>query len=155
MENINEVKKANGIGIYNNIMRVFLFVGLNVNVALILFSNTFKEDNVSKSWFPKVILFLVIENLILFIFLIAKINVLPNWFYYIDYLKELYTVKYFDRNEDNLPHKIFINEREDDENIIDDESKNENIDSINNFDNSIDDLNKNNEVELTNNNYNI
>ena len=155
LENINEVKKANGIGIYNNIMRVFLFVGLNVNVALILFSNTFKEDNVSKSWFPKVILFLVIENLILFIFLIAKINVLPNWFYYIDYLKELYTVKYFDRNEDNLPHKIFINEREDDENIIDDESKNENIDSINNFDNSIDDLNKNNEVELTNNNYNI
>jgi hypothetical protein len=155
LENINEVKKANGIGIYNNIMRVFLFVGLNVNVALILFSNTFKEDNVSKSWFPKVILFLVIENLILFIFLIAKINVLPNWFYYIDYLKELYTVKYFDRNEDNLPHKIFINEREDDENIIDDESKNENIDSINNFDNSIDDLNKNNEVEMTNNNYNI
>jgi uncharacterized protein (DUF4213/DUF364 family) len=131
-------------------MRVFLFVGLNVNVALILFSNTFDENNINKSWFPKVVLFLIIENLILFIFLIAKINVLPNWFYYIDYLKELYIVKYFDRNEENLPHKIF----EDDENIIDEEVKNDNINSINNFnnfDNSIDEI-KNNELEMTNNN---
>ena len=130
-------------------MRVFLFVGLNVNVALILFSNTFDENNINKSWFPKVILFLIIENLILFIFLIAKINVLPNWFYYIDYLKELYRVKYFDRNEENLPHKIF----EDDE-IIDEEVKNDNINSINNFNNfdsSIDEI-KNNELEMTNNN---
>ena len=154
LENINDVKKANGIGIYNNIMRVFLFVGLNVNVALILFSNTFDENNINKSWFPKVILFLIIENLILFIFLIAKINVLPNWFYYIDYLKELYRVKYFDRNEENLPHKIFIDEREDDENIIEEEMKNNNINSINNFnhfDDSIDEF-KNNELEMTNNN---
>ena len=131
-------------------MRVFLFVGLNVNVALILFSNTFDENNINKSWFPKVVLFLIIENLILFIFLIAKINVLPNWFYYIDYLKELYRVKYFDRNEENLPHKIF----EDDENIIDEEVKNDNINSINNFNNfdsSIDEI-KNNELEMTNNN---
>jgi uncharacterized protein (DUF4213/DUF364 family) len=121
-----------------------------VNVALILFSNTFDENNINKSWFPKVVLFLIIENLILFIFLIAKINVLPNWFYYIDYLKELYRVKYFDRNEENLPHKIF----EDDENIIDEEVKNDNINSINNFNNfdsSIDEI-KNNELEMTNNN---
>ena len=81
-----------------------------------------------------------------------KINVLPNWFYYIDYLKELYRVKYFDRNEENLPHKIF--EMEDDEHIIDEEVKNDNINSINNFNNfdsSIDEI-KNNELEMTNNN---
>jgi hypothetical protein len=59
-------------------------------------------------------------------------------------------VKYFDRNEENLPHKIF----EDDENIIDEEVKNDNINSINNFNNfdsSIDEI-KNNELEMTNNN---
>ena len=66
----------------------------------------------------------------------------------------LIIVKYFDRNEENLPHKIFIDEREDDENIIEEEIKNNNINSINNFnhfDDSIDEF-KNNELEMTNNN---
>jgi len=99
--NINTVEKAKGIGIFNNIMKSFMFVGLNINVALILYLGD------KKNKFNKLIIFFMIENLILALNYLFDWYVLPSWFKYVERLKFLYKIKFFDRDDKNLPHLKF------------------------------------------------
>jgi hypothetical protein len=102
--NINSVEKAKGIGIFNNIMKSFMFIGLNINMALILFID--KTNNNRYKY--KLLLFFMIENIILALVYLINWNVLPGWFKYIERLKYLYKIKFFDREDSNLPHLKYI-----------------------------------------------
>ncbi len=102
--NINSVEKAKGIGIFNNIMKSFMFIGLNINMALILFID--KTNNNRYKY--KLLLFFMIENIILALVYLINWNVLPGWFKYKERLKYLYKIKFFDREDSNLPHLKYI-----------------------------------------------
>ena len=145
--NINTVDKAKGIGIFNNIMKSFMFIGLNINMALILFLGKKKEDiNKKNDWFYKLLIFFITENLILALIYLLNWYVLPGWFKYVERLKFLYKIKFFDREDENLPHCKYIN-------IINIYENNLNINkNINNIVEEENDESNKNIIELSKNN---
>ena len=86
-------------------MNVLLFIGQLTNIGVVLFSKSFRLDN---DMYYKIIIFLFIENGVLIIGFLLNINNLPSWFEYLTDLKELYTLKYFRRKDENLPHLKFL-----------------------------------------------
>ena len=105
LERFESLDKENGIGIYNFLMNVLLFIGQLTNIGVVLFSKSFRLDN---DMYYKIIIFLFIENGVLIIGFLLNINNLPSWFEYLTDLKELYTLKYFRRKDENLPHLKFL-----------------------------------------------
>ncbi len=115
-ERFESLDKENGIGIYNFLMKVLIFFGQLTNIGVVLFSKSFRLDN---DLYYKVVIFLFIENGLLIIGFLVSINILPNWFEYLTDLKELYTLKYFRRKDENLPHLKFLDNKIIDKNDID------------------------------------
>ena len=105
-ERVNIIEKSNGIEIYNTLMKGFMFVGLVVNSGIILFSEKF---NTGEEWFWKILGLVILENFIIFVYFLIDYNNLPKWFYYLDDLKHLYIVKYYLRNDKELPHWRYLN----------------------------------------------
>ena len=90
-------------------MKILLFIGYLTNIGIVLFSKSFRLKN---DLYYKILIFLCIENSLLIIGFLLNFNFLPMWFEYLTDLKELYTLKYFLRKNDNLPHlKFFTNKR--------------------------------------------
>ncbi len=109
LERFERLDKENGIGIYNFLMKILLFIGYLTNIGIVLFSKSFRLKN---DLYYKILIFLCIENSLLIIGFLLNFNFLPMWFEYLTDLKELYTLKYFLRKNDNLPHlKFFTNKR--------------------------------------------
>jgi hypothetical protein len=54
---------------------------------------------------------------LLIIGFLLNFNFLPKWFEYLTDLKELYTLKYFLRKNDNLPHLKFLTNKRIDPNV--------------------------------------
>ena len=107
-ERFEHLDKDNGIGIYKFLMTLLVFFGQLTNIGVVLFSKSFRINN---DTYYKVVIFLCIENFVLIIGFLLNINVLPKWFEYLTDLKELYTIKYYKRNEENLPHLKFLNRK--------------------------------------------
>ena len=105
-EKVNIIGKSNGIEIYNTLMKGFMFVGLVVNSGIILFSEKF---NTGEEWFWKILGLVILENFIIFVYFLIDYNNLPKWFNYIDEVKHLYVVKYYLRNDKELPHWKYLN----------------------------------------------
>ena len=97
-------------------MKVLIFFGQLTNIGVVLFSKSFRLDN---DLYYKVVIFLFIENGLLITGFLVSINILPNWFEYLTDLKELYTLKYYRRNNENLPHLKFLDNKIIDKNDID------------------------------------
>ena len=95
-------------------MTLLVFFGQLTNIGVVLFSKSFRINN---DTYYKVVIFLCIENFVLIIGFLLNINVLPKWFEYLTDLKELYTIKYYKRNEENLPHLKFLNRKKYNDNI--------------------------------------
>ena len=104
-ERVNIIDKSNGIEIYNTLMKGLMFVGLVVNSGIIMFSEKF---NTGTEWFYKVLGLLILENIIIIVYFLINCNILPYWFNYLNYLKQLYDSKYYFRKESELPHRRFI-----------------------------------------------
>ena len=73
-----------------------MFVGLVVNSGIIMFSEKF---NTGTEWFYKVLGLLILENIIIVVYILINCNILPYWFNYLNFLKQLYDSKYYFRKE--------------------------------------------------------
>ena len=111
-ERVNIIDKSNGIEIYNTLMKGLMFVGLVVNSGIIMFSEKF---NTGEEWFWKVLGLLILENFIISVYFLIDFNILPNWFSYLDDIKQLYDVKYYSRKENELPHWRYMKIRKNSE----------------------------------------
>ena len=109
LERFDTLDFATGIGIYNNLMRALVFIGMVTNIGVVLFSKEMAKDN---DGYYKVVIFLCIENLLILLNYIFDYNPLPLWFNHLQELKELYIVKYFIRKPENLPHLKFVDKNE-------------------------------------------
>ena len=114
LERFESLDKENGIGIYNFLMKILLFIGNLTNIGVVLFSKSFRLKN---DLYYKILIFLCIENSLLIIGFLLNFNFLPKWFEYLTDLKELYTLKYFLRKNDNLPHLKFLTNKRIDPNV--------------------------------------
>ena len=52
---------------------------------------------------------MVLENFIICVYFLIDYNNLPKWFFYLDEVKHLYVVKYYLRNDKELPHWKYLN----------------------------------------------
>ena len=105
LKRFESVETTNSIGIYNKLLKTVLFLGMLTNVGIVLFSFPLVLGD---DLYYKIVIFLCIENFYLFFAFLLHFNELPQWFKHLEDLKELYIIKYFNRNEENLPHLKFI-----------------------------------------------
>ena len=90
-----------GISFYNKIIKILLFIGVMVNVAIFLFSspNPAIPLNTMETIKNKFLSIFIIENSVLIVYFFVDWNILPKWFKYKDIIKDLYLNKYFYKNE--------------------------------------------------------
>lgn len=101
--------RSTGLNIYNTVIKFFVYIGMLSNVAFLVFGDNYfmPEKNISF----KIVLYCAVEFVIFFITLFVKWNILPNWFEYLDDIKEVYHKKYFRRDAKNLPHILLMERR--------------------------------------------
>lgn len=101
---IDFLQGAKGIHNYNYIMRLMGFIGMMVNVAIVLFSspNFAKKDLSYNELEHKIIVFAMVENLVLILMYCLNWNSLPDWFCYLDVIKELYQKKFYYKDSNEL-----------------------------------------------------
>jgi hypothetical protein len=99
---VDFVNGSDGIGKYNKVIKIFIYLGAIFNVSIVLFS---KGSNIQESlntvFKNKWIIFGIIENILFTLILLVNWNITPSWFEQIDLLKNLYYKKYV-FNEDEL-----------------------------------------------------
>ena len=102
LRRVEILDESKGISFYNKIIKVFLFIGVVVNVAIFLFSNhnPLSPTNTIETIKNKFLTVFLVENSLLLIYFFVDWNVLPKWFKYKDIIKDLYLNKYFFRNEE-------------------------------------------------------
>ena len=112
---VESIHGADGIDIYNKVLKVFYFIGMLNSVALVLFANPHLintkdyEMNVfemlkNNDFLAKFVIFAIVENLILVGMKIIDGDFLPFWFKNIEEFKSVYVKKFFNRENENLPH---------------------------------------------------
>ena len=93
------IEKANGIGVYNNIIKTLFFVGMLVNVGLVFFHQDERENFVTV-----IFIIVVFENVLFFINLLNINTFLPFWYLNLAEIKSLYNKKYYSRDSNILNH---------------------------------------------------
>ena len=118
---VESIDGADGIDIYNKVLKVFYFIGMLNSVALVLFSNPhlintkgYESVNVfeilkNNDFLAKFVIFAIVENLILVGMKIIDGDFLPFWFKNIEEFKSVYAKKFFNRDNENLPHLMIKN----------------------------------------------
>ena len=91
-----DLSKANGIGIYNDILQFFYYIGILSNISIVLFSN---PEIKNLDLFFKFGILLAFINLILIFSYVININLLPGWFKNLFLYKIEYMKKYFKRSK--------------------------------------------------------
>ena len=106
LRRVEILDESKGISFYKKIIKVFLFIGVMVNVAILLFS-THKPlnyispmNNTIETIKNKFLTIFLIENSLLLIYFFVDWNILPKWFKYKDIIKDLYLNKYFFKDEE-------------------------------------------------------
>lgn len=95
-----------GIEIFNDIMKVFIYIGLFTNAGFTIFAdnNFLPEESIT----TKVILYAVFVFVLFLGIVLTEWNILPPWFDYLQDIKKLYYTQYFLRDSEYLPHKRII-----------------------------------------------
>jgi len=102
LKRVEILDDSNGISFYKTIIKIFLFIGVMVNVAIFLFSNhnPLSPMNTIETIKNKFLTVFLIENSLLVIYFCVDWNILPKWFKYKDIIKDLYLNKYFYKDDD-------------------------------------------------------
>ena len=97
LKRIDTLWECNGISFYNYIIKIFLFVGIMVNVAIFLFTNSQISplDNNFELIKGKFLTISIVENSLLLIYFSVNWNTLPKWFKYENIIRKLYFNKFF------------------------------------------------------------
>ena len=100
LKRVEILDESKGISFYNKIIKMLLFIGVMVNVAIFLFSrpNPASTLNTIETIKNKFLSIFIIENSVLIIYFYVNRNILPKWFQYKDIIKDLYLNKYFYRD---------------------------------------------------------
>ena len=95
LERVEFLEGAKGIEVYNKVIRIMFFIGMMVNVAIVLFSSPhFATITLTATQIKsKLLIFAVVENLVLVIMFYVNWNILPKWFRHIKLIKEIYQNK--------------------------------------------------------------
>ena len=102
LERVNIINQSNGIEIYNTIFKIFIYLGLISNAAFVFFADNYflpEQSTYNKINFYCLFVFVVFLMSTVFFW-----NILPPWFQYLEDIKELYQKKYYERENNNLPH---------------------------------------------------
>ena len=101
LKRVEILDESKGIYFYKTIIKVFLFLGVIVNVAIFLFSNhnPMSPMNTIETIKNKFLMIFLVENSLLLIYFYVDWDILPKWFKYKDIIKELYLNKYFYKDE--------------------------------------------------------
>ena len=102
LERVNIINQSNGIEIYNTIFKIFIYLGLISNAAFVFFADNYflpEQSTYNKINFYCLFVFIVFLMSTVFFW-----NILPPWFQYLEDIKELYQKKYYERENNNLPH---------------------------------------------------
>ena len=102
LERVNIINQSNGLEIYNTIFKIFIYLGLISNAAFVFFADNYflpEYSTYSKINFYALFVFVVFLMSTVFFW-----NILPPWFQYLEDIKELYQKKYYERDNNNLPH---------------------------------------------------
>ena len=101
LKRVEILDESKGISFYNKIIKILLFIGVMVNVAIFLFSspNPANPLNTIETIKNKFLSIFIIENSVLIIYFFVDWNYLPKWFQYKDIIKDLYLNKYFYKDE--------------------------------------------------------
>lgn len=106
LRRVEILDESKGISFYKKIIKVFVFIGVMVNVAIFLFSThtpvkyISPMNNTIETIKNKFLTIFLIENSLLIIYFFADWNILPKWFKYKDIIKDLYLNKYFYKDEE-------------------------------------------------------
>ena len=102
LRRVEILDESNGIAFYKTIIKVFLFIGVMVNVAIFLFSNynPLSPLNTIETIKNKFLTVFLVENSLLVIYFYVDWDILPKWFKYKDIIKDLYLNKYFYKDDD-------------------------------------------------------
>ena len=97
LKRIDTLWECNGISFYKDIIKIFLFVGIMVNVAIFLFTNSQISplDNNFELIKGKFLTIGIVENSLLLIYFSVNWNRLPKWFKYKNIIRKLYLNKFF------------------------------------------------------------
>ena len=97
LKRIDTLWECNGISFYNYIIKIFLFVGIMVNVAIFLFTNSQISplDNNFELIKGKFLTISIVENSLLLIYFSVNWNTLPKWVKYENIIRKLYFNKFF------------------------------------------------------------
>ena len=97
LKRVEILDKSKGIYFYKTVVKVFLFIGVLVNVSIFLFSknNPKYPKNTIETIKNKFLMIFIVENSVLLIYFFVDWDVLPKWFKYKDIIKDLYLKKYF------------------------------------------------------------
>ena len=100
LKRIEILDASKGISFYNKIIKMFLFIGVMINVAIFMFSspNPSVPLNTIETLKNKFLTIFIIENSVIIIYAFVDRNILPNWFKYLNIIKDLYLNKYFDKD---------------------------------------------------------
>jgi hypothetical protein len=91
LQYIKLTSEAHGIGVMTDVMKIMTFLGLITNVCIIFFTNS-QLVNVDFSF--KIVLLLLVENAVMIIMMITRIDNLPSWFHFIDKINQSFIKKY-------------------------------------------------------------
>ncbi len=99
LKSIVFVEGATGIGLYNVTLKALLIAGVISNIAIVLFSSHDYTGDIRQRVSLEVIkanfiLFAVIVNLLIIFFFFFNWNIMPNWFNYLEQIKDLYYTKF-------------------------------------------------------------
>ena len=80
----NILEGSKGIGLFSNLIQILIFLGLIVNISLVVFTNNALAET---SLETKLIILFLVENLVMFFLFFTKIDILPKWFSYKDIIE--------------------------------------------------------------------
>ena len=101
LKRVEILDESKGISFYNKIIKMFLFIGVMVNVAIFMFSspNPSMPLNTIETIKNKFLSIFIIENSVIIIYSFVDRNILPNWFKYKNIIRDLYLNKYFYKDD--------------------------------------------------------
>jgi hypothetical protein len=101
LHRVTIIDQSNGIGLYNQLFKIWCFIGITTNIGLVLFTN---PELHSMGTFKKFFIFFLVENFVILITYFLNMNILPDWFENKQFITSLYTKNYLNKDFEGLPH---------------------------------------------------
>ena len=109
LERVGIINQSNGIEIYNTIFKTFIYLGLISNAAFVFFADNYFLPE--KTTYEKVNFYCLFVFVVFLMSTVLFWNILPPWFQYLEDIKELYLKKYYERDNNNLPHLHIVKKK--------------------------------------------